>query len=129
MYDVEYMDRIRQIVGIYGEEVKEMSFDDDVSFFLDSIIDEIKLRANRDDIPDKYMGLVYDIVGYELLLSYQDIKNNSNSNLGEISSITEGDTRTEFSHKESSKNEVSKIGKKCNELKRNLIYRIRKIRW
>ena len=110
----------------------------DYAYFSEMVLDEIKLRARRTDIPVEYANLVAELIGIRMVLAKtQEITpgtiTSTNITTGEIKAITEGDTRTEFTtsadskiHASGGNNSVDGIyAKKMNQL----ILRIRKLVW
>ena len=115
------------------------SFEEDYKFFSKSVIDELLMVCNRKDIPEKYYGVVDELIAYTMRMEELDlvIRNSSSQSETETSAkvkaITVGDTRTEFADGVSTLTESMTIEKinlnnKYLSLRSNLIGKIRRPR-
>ena len=118
----------------YGAE----NYEADYAYFSEIVLDEIKLRARRTDIPVEYASLVAELIGIRMVLAKtQEISprtiTSTSVTTGEIKAITEGDTRTEFTTSADSKIHASGGNNSIDGIyaakMQQLILRIRKLVW
>ena len=131
-------DLILKTINYIDKAYDAADFDVDYAYFSELVLDEIKLKARRTDIPVEYASLVAELIGIRMVLAKtQELTlgtiTTTSLTSGEIKAITEGDTRTEFTtsadskiHASGGNNSIDGIyAEKMNQL----ILRIRKLVW
>lgn len=114
------------------------NYEADYAYFSEIVLDEIKLKARRTDIPVEYASLVAELIGIRMVLAKtHEITPGTITSIdvtsGEIKAITEGDTRTEFTTSADSKINTSGGNNSVDGIyeakMQQLVLRIRKLVW
>ena len=125
-------------INYFDKAYDAADFEADYAYFSEMVLDEIKLKARRTDIPVEYASLVAELIGIRMVLAKtQEITpgtiTSTSVTTGEIKAITEGDTRTEFTTSADSKINASSGNNSVNGIyeakMEQLVLRIRKLVW
>ena len=125
-------------INYFDKAYDAENYEADYAYFSEIVLDEIKLKARRTDIPVEYASLVAELIGIRMVLAKtQEITpgtiTSTSVTTGEIKAITEGDTRTEFTTSADSKIHASGGNNSIDgiyEVKmQKLVLRIRKLVW
>ena len=125
-------------INYFDKAYDATDFEADYAYFSEIVLDEIKLKARRTDIPVEYASLVAELIGIRMVLAKtQEITpgtiTSTSVTTGEIKAITEGDTRTEFTTSADSKIHASGGNNSINGIyetkMQQLVLRIRKLVW
>ena len=125
-------------INYFDKTYNAEDYEADYAYFSEIVLDEIKLKARRTDIPVEYASLVAELIGIRMVLARtQEITpgtiTSTSVTTGEIKAITEGDTRTEFTTSADSKIHASGGNNSIDgiyEVKmQKLVLRIRKLVW
>lgn len=125
-------------INYFDSAYDAADFEADYAYFSEMVLDEIKLKARRTDIPVEYASLVAELIGVRMVLAKtQEITPGTIASIdvtsGEIKAITEGDTRTEFTTSADSKIHASGGNNSIDGIyaakMQQLVLRIRKLVW
>ena len=125
-------------INYFDKVYDATDFEEDYAYFSEMVLDEIKLRARRMDIPVEYASLVAELIGLRMVLAKtQELTpgtiTSTSVTTGEIKAITEGDTRTEFTTSADSKIHASGGNNSVDGIyaakMEQLVLRIRKLVW
>ena len=125
-------------INYFDKAYDTADFEVDYAYFSEIVLDEIKLKARRTDIPVEYASLVAELIGIRMVLAKtQELTpgtiTSTSVTTGEIKAITEGDTRTEFTTSADSKIHASGGNNSVDGIyaakMEQLVLRIRKLVW